>query len=208
LAGLPKFVDGGWLPIAISIVLSTIALTWHEGRRRLFASPTAKLTPVNETLDLFQETANAASGTMVFLTPDFDSVPFLARHRWVRSRAREEHLVTLHLKPVRTPYIEENERVKIERLAPRFVRVEAHFGYMEALSLEPVLHACAAQGLRIDDDETSFFYAAPKIVAQPGGFPAWRRWLFVTLYRNSRPLPDDLHILAERRIELGVTVAL
>jgi K+ transporter len=38
--------------------------------------------------------------------------------------------------------------------------------------------------------------------------PGWRRQLFMSLLRNSRPLPDDLRIKAERRIELGVTVAL
>jgi K+ transporter len=38
--------------------------------------------------------------------------------------------------------------------------------------------------------------------------PDWRRELFATLQRNARPLPDDLRITAERRIELGVTVAM
>ena len=38
--------------------------------------------------------------------------------------------------------------------------------------------------------------------------PAWRRELFEALLLNARPLPDDLHIVAERRVELGVTVAI
>jgi K+ transporter len=38
--------------------------------------------------------------------------------------------------------------------------------------------------------------------------PGWRRELFTTLQRNARPLPDDLRIKAERRVELGITVAI
>ncbi|HEV2738488.1 MAG TPA: hypothetical protein VGU66_07915, partial [Candidatus Elarobacter sp.] len=89
------------------------------------------------------------------------------------------------------------------------VRVIARFGYMEAPEIAPVLRACEAFGLHLDRDDTSFFYADPKIeAALRGGMPGWRRELFSALLRNARPLPDDLHIRAERRVELGVTVAM
>ena len=41
-----------------------------------------------------------------------------------------------------------------------------------------------------------------------GVFAAWQRGYFAFLARNSRPLPDDLGIPAERRVELGVAVAI
>jgi KUP system potassium uptake protein len=85
--------------------------------------------------------------------------------------------------------------------------VIARFGYMEAPRIDPILRSCDAFGLDLDRDDTSFFYADPKIEAAPkDGMPNWRRELFATLLRNARPLPDDLRIKAERRIELGVTV--
>jgi K+ transporter len=87
------------------------------------------------------------------------------------------------------------------------VRVIARFGYMEAPEIGPILRSCEAFGLNLDRDDTSFFYANPKIEPAPsGGMPGWRRELFAALQRNARPLPDDLHIRAERRVELGVTV--
>ena len=210
VAGLPKFVDGGWLPIAISVVLSTIALTWLEGRRCLAAALAREQTPVDEVVrDYLRADGGAPTATMVFLTPDPNGVPFLAHHRWIRERASEERVVILHLAPVRKPYLAAADRLTIEPLAPRLVRVKARFGYMEAPRIEPVLRACEAQRLLLDNDETSFFYADPKIEAAPkDGLPAWQRWLFTVLQRNSRPLPDDLRIRAERRVELGVTVAL
>jgi KUP system potassium uptake protein len=147
--------------------------------------------------------------TMVFLTPDPTGVPFLANHAWIRNRAREERIVLLWLARAVTPYVSVEHRVTIETLSPRLRRVTARFGYMEAPRLRPILHACAAHGLDIDRDDTSFFYADAQLERRPhGGLPTWQRSLFVALKRNSRPLPDDLKIPAERRVELGVTVAI
>jgi KUP system potassium uptake protein len=209
LAGLPKFVDGGWLPIAISVVLSTVSLTWLEGRRRLAAALAAQQTPVDEAARRYLSTPGEAAGTMVFLTPDSNGIPFLANHRWVRERACEERLILLHLSPTRKPYLSAAGRVSIERLTPRLVRVEGRFGYMESPRINLITRACEALGLQLGDDETSFFYADPKIErAQTNPLPRWQRWLFSVLQRNSRPLPEDLRIPAERRVELGVTVHL
>ncbi len=209
LAGLPKFFDGAWLPIAISLVLSTIALTWLEGRSRLVAALTKQLMPVDKVVRTVLSGDSDSPASMVFLTHDLDGVPFLANHKWIRDRAREERVIVLHLTPARKPYVAASHRVTLERLAPRLVRVDAFFGYMEPPRIDPILRACEALHLALDNDETSFFYSDPKIVrATHHPMPGWQRWLFSVLQRNSRPLPDDLHITPERRVELGVTVAI
>ncbi|HZV79718.1 MAG TPA: KUP/HAK/KT family potassium transporter [Candidatus Binatus sp.] len=209
LAGLPKFAEGAWLPLAISAVLSVVSLTWLEGRKRLFAALAGQQTPVDEVIRTIYRESGLPTETMVFLTPDPEGVPFVASHRWIRERAKNERIILLHLAPVRQPYISEEHRVTVETLSPQLVRVRGRFGFMEPPRIDPVLHACDVHGLGIDNPETSFFYADPKIVAaNDHAFPGWRRWLFGVLSRNSRPLPDDLQIPSERRVELGVTVAL
>jgi KUP system potassium uptake protein len=211
IAGLPKFMDGGWLPIAISAVLSTIALTWLEGRRVLVAALAKEQMSIEEVLRTFETSATEGTvqGTMVFLTPDPSGVPFLKNHRWIRNRVGRERLILLHLTRAAKPYLVASDRVTIEYLAPRLIRVYARFGYMEPPRIKPILNACKAEGLALDDEETAYFYADPKIeAATEHPFPPWQRGLFNALQRNSRPLPDDLQIPAERRIELGVTVAI
>jgi len=207
LAGLPKFLDGAWLPIAISVVVSTVALTWLEGRRCLIRELEADLTPIGEVLPDLLPLSSEPVATMVFLTPDPNAIPFLEKHRWIRERAREERIVLLHVMPARKPYLSAVDRVQVEHLTPRLVRVRARFGYMEPPRIEPILHGCAREDLHIDNDETSFFYADPEVTgAAHDPIPRWRRALFAALLRNSRPLPDDLGIIPERRVELGVTV--
>ncbi len=209
LASLPKFLDGGWIPISISAVLVLISLTWLEGRRGLSQALAEQQTPIDRVLDLLPAGVGEG-GTMVFLTPDPRGVPFLARHRWIRERAHEERIVVLNISRAASPYLRtDHERVTVERLSLRLVRVVARFGYMEPPRIDPVLRSCDAFDLHLDRDDTSFFYADAKIEpAAARGMPGWRRELFVALLRNARPLPDDLHIKAERRVELGVTVEL
>jgi KUP system potassium uptake protein len=208
IAGLPKFEDGGWLPIVISLVLSTIAMTWLLGRMRVVDALATQQTPLDIAKSAF--TGNGEPrGSMVFLTHDPNSVPFLVRHPWIRARAYEEFLVLIHIASERKPYVSTMERTDIERIAPRLVRVRAYFGYMEPLRLEPILRSCKSHGLRLDEESTSFFYAEPKIQARPkGGLRRWQRWLFGVLHRNARTLPEELEIPAERRVEVGVSVAI
>jgi KUP system potassium uptake protein len=207
-ASLPKFLDGGYIPVTISIALVLLSTTWLEGRRCLSRALAAQQTPIAKVLDDLPP-GLGEQGTMVFLTPDPRGVPFLARHQWIRDRAKEERIVVLNIARAGTPYVEKQERVTVERFSLRLVRVIAKFGYMEQPRIEPIVRSCAAFGLDLDGEETSFFYADPKIAEnENGGMPRWRRELFVALQRNARPLPEDLAIRAERRIELGVSVAI
>ncbi len=208
VASLPKFLDGGYIPIAISAVLLLFSLTWLEGRRCLAKALAEQQISIEDVLEKLPP-GMGEHGTMVFLTPDPRGVPFLARHQWIRDRAKDERIVVLNIARAGTPYLTNEQRVTVERFSLRLIRVIARFGYMESPRLEPIMRSCEAFGLDLDRDDTSFFYADPKIEAlRPGGMPEWRRRLFETLQRNARPLPDDLHIKAERRIELGVSVQL
>jgi KUP system potassium uptake protein len=207
LAGLPKFLDGGYVPFAISAAITTIALTWLEGRRCVAKSLHEQIEPVEQFLtETYDQPLPVASGTMVFLTGDPNGVPFMTKHRWLRMRAHHERIVLLTLVRAPGPYADPAKQVQIERLSDRLVRVTGMFGYMEAPRIAPILAACGAGGLKLDDSETSFFYADPKLIPVDHGMPRSLRWLFGVLARNSRPLPDDLQIPADRRVEIGVEV--
>ena len=209
LASLPKVLSGGWIPLATSCALVLMSLTWLEGRRSLAKALAEQQIPIETVLEKLPAGVGE-HGTMVFLTPDPRGVPFLARHRWIRDRAQEERIVILNISRAPTPYLTtDHERVTVERLSLRLVRVIAKFGYMEAPEIGPILRSCEAFGLNLDRDDTSFFYADPKIEAgrtrRDAGLAA-RAVRGAAAQRT--PLPDDLHIKAERRVELGVTVAM
>jgi len=210
LAGLPKIPQGAWVPLVVSAFFLVTALTWLEGRRCVSKALLDQQMPLDQYLREARPTEGDPNGTMVFLTGYQHGVPFVAgKHRWVRARADEEQVVLLTLVRAARPYVPELERVRIEHPSLRLCLITAEFGYMERPRINPILSACGAKGLDLDSDTTSFFYADPKLSrASEHPLPDWLRGYFAFLTRNARPLPDDLGIEAERRVELGVEVAL
>jgi len=210
LSALPKIAQGAWLPLAISFLFVITSWTWLEGRRCVSKSLQELTMPLEEYLEQSRPSAEPPKGTMVFLSGHVRGIPFIGRtHPWMRERADEENVVLLTLMRAPRPYVPESDRVEIERVSERLHIVTAHYGYMEAPAIELVTRACTARGLDLDSDLTSFFYADPKIAAdRDHPLPAWQRTYFKFLARNSRPLPDDMGIPAQRRVELGVDVAI
>ena len=75
-ASLPKFLDGGWIPISISAVLVILSLTWLEGRRCLSKALADQQLALEDVLERLPPGVGDR-GTMVFLTPDPRGVPLV-----------------------------------------------------------------------------------------------------------------------------------
>lgn len=206
-AGLPKLLDGAWAPLIVAAIISIMATTWLTGRRAVARS----LAVGQKSIDAFLKEGNvtqAPTGTIVFLTGDPTGVPFVENHRWLGPLLAEEQLVLLTVATVPVPYVAGDERVSIERVTSRFVRMHAKFGYMERPTLVPILQQCEREWLDIDKETISVVYANPVIVPEAhGGLPRWQRSLFLWLQRNSRNLAMELEIPANRCVELSVEAA-
>ncbi len=208
LAGLPKFLDGAWVPLVVAGVIAVVAVTWLTGRRAVARGLAAGQEPVEQFIKDYGPQDTVPNGTIVFLTGDPTGVPFVKNHRWLGPLVADEQLVLLTVAPVPVPYVTEDDRVTIDRSSDRFVRVRASFGYMERPELAPILRACESDKFELDKETTSFVYANPLVVAaKQGGLPRWQRGLFAWLQHNSRSLATELEIPASRRVELSVEAA-
>ena len=79
-SGLPKFLDGAWVPIAVSVVIAFVSLTWLRGRRALARALTVDQQPVAEYLAEHKAPVTP-TGCTVLLTSDPGGVPFVRHHR-------------------------------------------------------------------------------------------------------------------------------
>jgi KUP system potassium uptake protein len=207
-AGLPKFLDGAWVPLLIAATITLIAITWLMGRRAVAQELHVHQEPLEKYLAEHPEPTQPLRGTVVLLSGDATAIPFIDAHRWLERFLPRERLVLLKVTFVPRPYVGEQERVTIDRVATNLVRVEARFGYMEAPRIAPILRACGAADLDIDRDTTTFVYRSPVIVGKkPGGLAPWQRKLFDVMQRLSRTLASELGIYANRQIAVGVEVA-
>jgi KUP system potassium uptake protein len=208
LSGLPKFLDGAWVPVIVSAVIATMSFTWLKGRRAVAHALSDDQLPIEDFVKQYgrPETADL---TTVLLTRDPRGVPFVRNHRWMPKLLAEKKIVLLALNAASRPYIEDEKRVQIEKPAPSLVVVRAEFGYMEQPRIEPILRACQDKRLMLQDPQTTFFYSVPAIVRKSrDGMPRWQRALFAGLNTISRPLTADLHIPPDRQVGIGVRVAI
>jgi len=208
LSGLPKIPDGAWVPLLIAVGFSITSIVWLEGRRCVSKTLLERQIPLDQYMSEARPTAGDAKGTMVFLTGDQHGVPFLGgNHKWIRARADEERVVLLTLVRAARPYVADADRVDIDHRSDRLTLITASFGYMDPPRVSKIFGACADAGTKLDSDETSFFYAEPKLVrAAKDPLPRWVRGYYAVLARNSRPLPDDMEISAERQVKVGIEV--
>ncbi|MDQ6925279.1 MAG: KUP/HAK/KT family potassium transporter [Candidatus Eremiobacteraeota bacterium] len=209
IGNLPKLPQGGYIPVAIALVIFMLFTTWVAGRRRLAMALAALSTPVEEFVrNVRQDPATAKDGTAIFLTPHPDGIPFVLRHHWLHKSVLREEVVLLTIVNHRRPYVDPAKRVTIEKIVPRLTRITANYGFMEEPNVGEILTHCRPEiPKEIELEDADYFLARPRIVPrnEPGhGFPKWRRWLLSYMMRNANPLTDSLGIPPDRIIEFGV----
>ena len=208
IAGLAKIPYGGWLPLAIAGVLTILGMTWYDGRRRVAGAFAALAVPVDEFLRTFQrDDVASVDTTAVFLTASPEDIPYILGRHWLQKQALHQRIVLLTLIPANVPYVADDKRVKIEEIAKNLVRVRASFGFMEQPILDPIVDSCSVTGLNIDNEDTSFIVASPRIRVRKGRhMPAPQRWLFEVMMKLSGSLARDMHIPSDQLVLLGVDV--
>ncbi len=76
LSNLLKFDDGGWLPIAVAILVYVLMTTWQEGRRTLNWLVAKEQMPVRDFLALIErEPPHRVEGNAVYLASEAGGVP-------------------------------------------------------------------------------------------------------------------------------------
>ncbi len=209
LAGnLPKIVEGGWVPIAIGVVVFTLLHTWTTGRRRLAKRLVAESVPVEEYL---RETrgakVHAVDATAVFLTAHPEGIPYVARHPWLRSHITYDTIVLLTVVNATVPFVPQGEQVTTETLGEGLIRVTARYGFMEQPQLADVVRDCERAG-SVELRDASYFIPDPRIERSRGRkrMSAWRRALFAFMLRNQHKLSDTLSVPTEQIVEVGIAV--
>ncbi|HVY81449.1 MAG TPA: KUP/HAK/KT family potassium transporter [Steroidobacteraceae bacterium] len=186
LAGnLTKIAAGGWIPIALAVVLFALFWTWRNGRMELKAALSELAVPLAK-LDTLLEGVGRVPGTGVFLASDPDVVPSAIIRNLEHNHVIHEHVIILNMNFVRTPRRDPTHRVTIEQILPQIYKVSAHFGFMETPDIGEALRAARARGLRVFAEDCSFFLGQHVVLPRP--IPGWRgvrRRMFARMQRRS-----------------------
>jgi KUP system potassium uptake protein len=210
-ANLLKLREGGWIPLALGVVLFLIMTTWHRGLLAMRARLDEGEDKPDEFLaDLSAGRITRVPGTAVFLSRTGVAVPIMLIRHVAQLGALQETVVTLTLVFEEVPRVSSDRRAVVERVAEGFWHVTVRFGFIEVPNVMTALAMARERGCPVDLDDAVFFGAHDTVVPAKGRprLPAWRRMLFAFMYRNAVRAPDRFDLPADRFLEVGRQVEL
>ncbi|THK33886.1 potassium transporter Kup [Ensifer sp. MPMI2T] len=203
-----KVLEGGWVTLAIALVMCLIVWTWVRATGYLFEKTRKSEIPLNFLADqMLKKPPQIVPGTAIFLTSDPTSAPTALMHSLKHYKVLHERNVILSIVTGQKPIVPESERVQIEPINDLFTRVTLSFGYMEQPNIPKAMALCRKQGLKFDIMSTSFFVSRRSLIpSATSGLPLWQARLFIPLARTAADASEYFQIPTDRVVEIGTQV--
>ena len=177
---LGKIASGGWVPLAVALVLFTLMTTWARGRREVAHALEKKARPLTALLsEVREKQIERVPGTAVYWTVHMDEAPPLLERNLSAHHVLHERIVLVTVLGSDEPRLPARERAAVSDLGSGFHRVEIRMGFVERPTLPLVLESFREQGLHLAPQDTLFFLGRYAPVATGEGRMAhWRKRLF------------------------------
>ncbi len=208
LANALKIFEGGWFPLLVALSMALVMFTWVYGTKVL-----ARATKKNEAeIDwlvrhLEAKPPHRVPGTAVFLTGDPYSAPTSLMHNLKHNRVLHERNILLSIRTEDKPRVPRHERVQVERISDGFIRVIAHYGFMETPNVPKIFEQCRRKDLNVDFPATSFFLSRRSLKpTSKSQMPRWQEQLFIKLAGQADDASAYFQIPPDRVVEVGTQV--
>jgi KUP system potassium uptake protein len=203
-----KIDDGGWFPLVLASAIFTVLTTWRKGVELLQARRAVQPEARADIVRVGLSAAVRVPRTGVFFSSRRTGYPSAFLHNLKHNMVVHEKTVFVCIEFANVPYIDDDERLDMERIDESKWRVIAQFGFREDPDVAKIIRLAALRGLRIDADTASFFTSKGELVSvtQPRGF-GLRRRLFAWMLQNSPTVADYLRLPPDRVVELRTQVA-
>ena len=209
-ANAAKFLNGGWFPVALGLIVYLVMTTWHRGRQLLYEAIRPTLLPLGDFLASVEvEKPHRVKGTAVFMASSHDGTPPALLHNFKHNKVLHEQVVLFSVASEPVPDVSSKERVSVEDLGEGFFRVTARYGFVQNPDVPSALRRCKEHGLAVNENDTSYYVGRETIV--PTGSARMRHWrkrLFVFISRNARTATAYFGLPPNRVVELGAQIQL
>jgi KUP system potassium uptake protein len=209
-ANLLKFMQGGWLPLLVALVIVALMGTWWRGRQMLAEIRGRDALPIDTFLaGIRPDRPVRVPGTAIFLTARLDRVPGALLHSLKHYKVLHERVVLMTVRTVDEPSVADDERMEVKDLGKGFYTISARFGFIEQPNVLRALALCRTKGLGFELMETSFFVGRETLrAARRSPLGRWRQRLFIILSNNALNATTFFRIPPNRVIEVGGHVEL
>ena len=207
-SNLLKLLDGGWFPLVIASGIFLLMKTWEDGRRLMRAALANDALALPAFLEsVFISPPLRVSGTAVFLNAESGTVPNALLHNLKHNKVlhAQNLFVTVHNHEV--PWVEEQERVKVQALEHDSWQIDLHYGFMDDPDVPRALALLRGRGCEVEPMSTSYFLSRESVIPTVGtGMAPWREKLFAQMHHNASGAADFLKLPSNAVVELGSKV--
>ena len=132
-ANVLKVFQGGWVPLALGLMLMAMMTTWKQGRDLMLSRWKQDSLPLASFLArLPQSRTVRVPGMAVFLTGNPDYVPAALLHNLKHNKVLHERVLFVTVSTLDEPEAGPERRTEVSELAPGIHRVKLRYGFMES----------------------------------------------------------------------------
>jgi len=205
-ANLLKILDGGWVPLVLALGTYTAMLTWRRGSNALANGMRSLTVPVDEFIARLNTSAvPRVPGTAIFLSKGTDETPPIIIWQVTYNKALHKHIVVLSIVITQTPWVDADNRLTAECVAPDFWRLIGSYGFMDKPDIPALLRQAKKSGSNLDLSDVTYYVGHETILHCPDGtgLPLWQEKIYAFLQRNSAQIHDYLNLPRESVVEIG-----
>lgn len=205
-----KFMDGGWFPLTLGLVLFVLMSTWRRGRELLMNNIRRDGVLLKDFIaQLDPRSVNRAERTAVYAVADPDTVPQALLHNLKHNQVLHARNVILTVNFHDVPWVPMERRVNVQALGHGFWQVQVNYGFMNTPDVPKALELTASHGLAVPLFETSYFLSRETVVPTQGsGMAHWRERLFAAMSQNAGGVVEFFRLPGNAVVELGTRVAI
>lgn len=207
-ANLIKVLDGGWVPLLISVIIMTLMTTWRKGRHILELRLSHKTIKLDKFIArLKTENIHRVEGTAIYMTSTTQKAPFALFHTFEYFKTIHERMIFLSVVTRDIPYVSTDQRLQVVSLHDNIFSISIYYGYMEEPNVPKAIEGLDLNGFIMNPHEVVYFLSKEKVFAtRLPGMQIWREKIFAFLNHNALDATSYFHLPAKRVVEVGVQV--
>jgi len=204
-ANVSKFVEGGWLPIAIGTIVAIVMICWRIGIVTVGKRLDEDAVPMDDFIAALPEAiVTRVPGTAVFLTRVSDRASPMLQTYVKHTRVLHEHVVLLTIELSKSPRVPASQRLRFTEIGNGFYRLNVTVGFMQKIDVPTALKGCTKLGYVFCGDP-HYFIAHEGLVRRTVGkrLPALVWAVFHMLHQVGLRAADYMQLPAKKLMEVG-----
>jgi KUP system potassium uptake protein len=209
-ANVSKIMDGGWVPLAVGLVIFTIMTTWKRGRKLLGDKIVGQVITLKKFLENLERNKTVRTpGIAVYMTSGVENAPFALINTYEHFKAVHENLVFSCVTTEVIPHVEKSKRVEIKNIGKGCNIILIHYGYMDDINIPREIDQLKVDDFILKSNEITYFIGKEKVFAtELPGMAIWREKLFAFQMANSQDATTYFQLPRKRVMEIGIQVEL